>query len=354
MIKKIIKILSLLIAILIVVIIYLSIIGIKTDKFNKQISENILRIDENIKISFNEISYLLNLYDFSINIKTKKPKILLKDGSLEINYVQTNVSLKSLFNKQFSIDDLQIEIKEIKIKDIIKLAELLKNTRELYILDTIIKKGLVNANINLNFDENGKIKKDYIIEGSIKKANLNIFNKLELKNFNFNFDINKDFYSLKKIDLQINNTNFTSPSINIDKKKNFFFVEGQILNRKKNFDIDDFKLIFSNSLNNIDLQKFEFSSKNNFSFIINKNFKFEDFKVESIIDLNELIINEKKIKLKEYFPSFTEEIKLEQHKIIINYYKNKFEIKGEGNILLEDKLDTLTYKVTKKKNNFFF
>ena len=59
--------------------------------------------------------------------------------------------------------------------------------------------GFVSANINLNFDKNGKIKENYKINGSIKKVKLNILNKFKLQNLNFNFDLKKNTYSLTLI-----------------------------------------------------------------------------------------------------------------------------------------------------------
>ena len=138
------------------------------------------------------------------------------------------------------------------------------------------------------------------------------------------------------------------------KKKNLFFVKGQFLNDNNNFDIEEFKPIFSNLFNIIDIRKMEFSSKNNFSFNVNESLKFENFRVESIVDLKQLIINQKNFKLKPYFPSFIEEVKLEENKIVINYNKNKFDIRGNGNILLEDKVDTLSYQIIKDNSNFSF
>ena len=133
-----------------------------------------------------------------------------------------------------------------------------------------------------------------------------------------------------------------------------FIVNGQLLNNKKNFDIDEFGSIFDNLLNNIDLRKIEFSSKNIFSFNVNENLKFNNIKVESIVDLNQLNFNQKNLKLKSYFPSFIDEIKLQGHKIVINYKKNKFDIRGNGNIILEDKSDNLSYQIMKDEDNFFF
>ena len=354
MIKKIIKVLLITFVTLFLIIFYLSIFGIKTNKFNNQITNSILKINKQINLSLSDVNYLLNPYNFTINIKTKNPQILVKGRSLNIKNIQTNVALKSLINNKFSIDDLQITTKEIKLNDIVSLVRVFQNSPQLFILDQIIKNGFVTANINLSFDEKGKVKENYRIEGSIKKAKLDIINQLKLENLNFNFDINKNNYSLKKINAKFNNTDVTSPLIKIKYKKNSFFINGQILNDNKNFDIKEIKPILPNLFSNIDVKEIEFSSKNSFSFNINKKLKLENFKVQSIIELSKLTINEKNLKLKSYLPNFVEKIRFEKHKINIDYEKNKFNIKGKGNILLKNKIDNLSYQIIKNKNNFSF
>ena len=354
MIKRIIKTLSIIFVILVLSIIYLSIFGIKTDKFNNQITNNILRINSKINLSLKDVNYLLNPYNFTINIKTTNPKILLEGRSLGIKEIQSNVALKSLINDQFSIDDLQITTKEIKLNDIIALARVFQNSTQLFILDSIIKDGFIFANINLNFDASGKIKENFKIEGSVKKVETNIINKFRLKDFNFGFNISKNFFSLKQLDMELNDTKITSPLIEIKKKQNLFFVNGKFLNDNKNFDIEEFKLIFPILFNDIDVQKIEFSSKNNFSFDFNDKLKFNNFKIESDINLNRLTFKKKNLNLKPYLPSFVEKIKLEGHKIAINFNKNRFDIKGGGNILLEDKLDILSYQIIKDNKNLSF
>ena len=347
MIKRIIKILLITFLVLVLAIFYLSFFGIKTDKFNNQIRDNILKFNKNINLNLNEVNYLLNPYNFTINLKSENPQITFRNIKLEIKNITTNISLRSIINNRFIIDNIQIKTEEIKFNKIIALAREFKNSPQLFVLDAVIKDGFVAVNINLNFDELGKIKENFKIEGIVKKAKLNILNQIKLKNLNFNFEADKNIYLLQRIDMKLNNVKITSPLIEIKKNKNSFFVNGQLLNDRENFDIQKFKPIFTNLLDNIDLKKIEFSSKNDFSFNINKKLKFNDFKVESNINLNQLIFNEKNLKLKSYFPSFVEEIKLEDHKIIINYDKNKFNIKGKGNILLEDKSDNLSYQITK-------
>ena len=138
------------------------------------------------------------------------------------------------------------------------------------------------------------------------------------------------------------------------KKKKLFFVKGQFLNDKKNFNSEELEPIFDNLFKDIDFQKIEFSSKNNFSFHVNNKLKFNNFKMESFVYLNKLIFKKKYLKLKSYLPSFVEEINLQKHKIIINFDKDKFDIKGNGNFLLEDRLDSLSYQIKKNKNNVSF
>ena len=55
---KIIKILLAIFLILILAILYLSIFGIKTDKFINQINNNILKINKKIKLKLNDVKYI--------------------------------------------------------------------------------------------------------------------------------------------------------------------------------------------------------------------------------------------------------------------------------------------------------
>ena len=167
-------------------------------------------------------------------------------------------------------------------------------------------------------------------------------NQFKLQDLNFKFNISKNIYSLKKIDTKFNDIKLSFPSIEVKKNKNLFFVDGQFLTEKKNFDIKELKSIFDNLSNDMNIQKIEFSSKNNFSFNINEDLKINNLEVDSIIDLEQLIVNKKDLKLKPYFPSFVKEIKLEKNNIIINYNKKKIDIKGSGSILLGKKSDKIS------------
>ena len=145
MIKGLIKILLTIIFILIILIIYLSYFGIKTDKFNNQIKKSALEINNKINLKLSDVTYLLNPYNFSVNITTKNPQILVDNSKIKINTIKTNISLKSLINDQFLIDDLQITTADVKINDLILLARTIHNTPQLFILNTIVKEGNIES-----------------------------------------------------------------------------------------------------------------------------------------------------------------------------------------------------------------
>ena len=345
MMKRIIKILIILIITLAAIVIYLSIYGIKTKKFNNEIKKNISKINKNINLSLNEVNYLLNPLNFSINISAKKSKILLEDKSLDLSDITTNIPLKSFISNQFLIDDLKISIKEIQIKDLISLTRAVKGSPQLFVLDNITKAGLISANINLTFDFDGEIKNNYQINGVVKKAKFNIFNQVEVENLNLSFDISKNQLTLRKIETDLNSIKLKSPLIKIEEKKNIFFVEGKVINERQNFDIDKLKPMLGDLLKATEIGKIDFNSLNTFSFNVNKKLKLNDLKLETDLNLKNFEIVKNPLNLKTFLPNYTEQVKLEDHKIKIKLTKNILKVKGEGGIYIGGELEQLSYTI---------
>ena len=343
--KRIIKILTILIITLAIIVIYLSIYGIKTEKFNNEIKKNVSKINKRIDLSLNEVNYLLDPLDFSINISSKNPKILLGDKSLNLSDITTNISLRSFINNQFSIDDLKISTKEIQIKDLISLIRTIKGSPQLFVLESITKEGLISANIDLTFELDGKIKNDYQINGAVKEAKFNIFNQVEIENLNLLFDISKNQLTLRKVETDLNNIRLRSSLIQIEEKKNIFFVDGKVISDQQNFDINKLKPILGNLLNTIEIEKIDFKSINTFSFNLNKNFKLNDLKIETNLNLENLEIVKNPLNLKPFLPNYTKQVKLEDHKIKIKLTKGILDIKGDGDIYIGDELEQLTYSI---------
>ena len=352
--KRIIKIFTILTIVLATLVIYLSLYGIKTEKFNNEIKKNVSKINKKINLSLNEVSYLLNPRNFSINISAKNPTILLEDKKLNLSNIKTNILLKSLINGQFSIDDLKISTKEIQIKDLISLIRTVKKSPQLFVLENITKEGLISANIDLVFDLNGEIKNDYQINGALKKAKFNILNKVEIENLDLSFDLSKNQLTLRKIETDLNSVRLKSPLIKIEQKKNIFFINGKIVNDQKDFDIDKLNPMFGDLLNTTVAEKIDFNSINNFSFNMNKNLKLNNLKVETDLDLKNLNIIKNPVNLKNFLPNYTEQVKFEDHKIKIKYIKEKLDIKGEGDVYIGDKLEQLSYNINSDDERISF
>ena len=352
--KRIVKILVILIITLATIVIYLSIYGVKTDKFNKEIIKNVSKINKKINLSLNEVNYLLNPLNFSINISTKNPKILLEDKSLDLKDITSNISLKSFISNQFSIDDLKISTKEIKIKDLISLTRAVEGSPQLFVLDSITKEGLISTNINLKFDLDGEIKNNYQITGTVKKAKFNIFNKVEIDDLNLLFNISNNQLTLKKIETNLNSIKLKSPLIKIEKKKDIFFIDGEVANKEQNFDINKLKPIFGDLPNNIEVEKIDFNSVNIFSFNVNKKLKLNNLKLETNLNLENFQIVKNPLNLKTFLPNYTEQIKFKDHKIKIKLTKGRLDIKGDGDIYIGDVSEQLSYSVIKDAGEITF
>jgi hypothetical protein len=354
MIKIISKSLISLVIILGLIVFYLSFFGINTKKFNNKIKEEVLIINKKINLELNNINLLLNPFNLTINATTQNPKILLNGNYLNFKSIKTNISLKSFINKEFSIDGLNISTKAIKLNDLVSLARSFRNSPELFVLDNVIKEGFITGNMDLNFDSEGRLKKDYQIDGFIKKGKFSLLNKNSINNLDLIFQIKKNKYSLKKIKTNLNEIELSSPLIEIKEKNNLFFINGEILTKEKIFDIKELNFIFKENFKNLNIEKMNFSSVNNFSFNINKRFKLDNLDIESKISLKNLVLKNNSLNIKQYLPNFEEQIKLNNHKIVIKYNKKKLDINGKGGLSIEDKKDSIKYNIIKENEQYFF
>jgi hypothetical protein len=354
MIKRIIKFLLIIFSIIVLTILYLSFVGIKTTRFNEEIGSKISEINRKIILDLKDVKFLLNPQSFSVSITTTDPVVLLEGNKLEVKKIKTNISLESLIFSEFSVDDLQISTKPIKLNDLISLVRSFKSSTELFLLNRIIKDGSLIADIKLKFDDKGNIKEDYQIKGFVKNGKLDFLNKFNVNNLNFGFDIKNKKYSLVDIDGDVKGVKLSSPLIKINEKNNLFFITGKIITDKIDFNKDGINSLLASFLKNPNIVKARLSSENDFSFNISKKFKPRNFNIESKIDLKELIVKNDYINLKSYLPSLKETINFKKHKIIINYSKDQLEIKGNGEVSTEDKPDSINYLIIKNNEKLTF
>jgi len=228
--NNILKYFILIISVFVVLTIYLSTVGIETDKFNNQIKKRISLINKNIDVDLKKIKLILDPFKLKIYAKTVGTTVYFSKRPLALESIKTQVSLSSLIKNEISSSNIEVTTKSILLNDLIKFIRTTNNKPELFVLEKIVKKGHVIIDLSLNIDENGKIKNDYEIEGLIKDASINFLNKANLKNINFNFNFQKDNYLFNEINFKAEEVNFTSKKLNIKKKKNIFLVDAIVEN----------------------------------------------------------------------------------------------------------------------------
>ena len=340
---------KLIISILIIlsfILTYFSIFGIETDRFNGQIENKIKNIDNKTEIKLDKIKLVLDPFKFKIKLKTLGPKLKNQNVIIEIESLKTQVSLKALFENKFSIENLQISTNSIEIKNLIKFLRLFQNTTELFILEKVFQNGYLIADIKLEFDSEGNIKNNYEIDGFFRDGKLNILRKYNFQKLNLIFKYQKDNLLLNDIAFSLNKLNFISENISIKKNKDDFFINGKVSHKKVEFDERNLNLLIKPFLPKIGFEKLKFSSESDFSFNVSKKFKFKDFTFRSEVLIDKFSISNN-FDFKEFFPNIKENLSFSDHKLSIEYLKNDLYIKGNGNILIQDKNDFLTYSINK-------
>ena len=126
---------------------YLSLFGIETNKFNSQISSKIKEIDNDLEIDLKKIKLILNPFKLKLNIKTVGSKLIKQNKVIEIENIKTQISLRSLIENKFLIENVEISTKSIEIRNLISFIRTFYQVPELYILEQTIKKGYLIADI---------------------------------------------------------------------------------------------------------------------------------------------------------------------------------------------------------------
>ena len=332
---------------------YLSTIGIKTKAFNDQIIKEVKKINNQLELELDKISIILDPFKFKLVLKTIGANLKNKNKLIKLESVKSYLDIKTFINKKFSLSELDINTRTIEIKNLISFVRSIEDNPQIFILEKLVKKGYLIADIKLKFDQKGNIKDDFIIKGFVKDGEVKPFKKIDLSKINFIFTIQKNEFEFKDINLSYDKNDLKFPELILIKQKNEFLISGK--NKNKNLFLDDKKInqLFNNDFSNIKFESAEFDLENTFSFKINDKYKIDDLKINSLMNLKSSKIVSSK-NLKEFFPELNEIIELSDHQIQIEYKKDLLSIIGNGNILIQKEEDNINYNFSKSKTNLKF
>jgi hypothetical protein len=334
------------------IVIYLSIIGIKTDKFNNQITSKVREINSNLDLKLNQVNIKLNPLSFTVDLKTLGTDLSYQDNIIQLENLKSQISLKSIFKNEFAISELAISTKSIALKDLIILVKEVKNYQQLYIANEIIDNGYIVADLKFEFNEVGNIKDNFIIKGLVNNAELTLSNKKVTK-LNFIFQANNKELNLEDLTFLLNNKNLNIPKLNAKKYDDNFLVTGIVKNKDLNFEKNDIKKFLDNELINKNLNNLSFNSESNFKFNIDNNLKIKNLDIQASVNVNKLDIDNF-IGDNSILPNIKKNLVFENQQIKINYNKSKIEITGSGNIFIQNNLDVINYQITNIQDNYLF
>ena len=166
MFKKLFKIFSVVTIGLIIIISYLSIFGIKTDKFNNQIKSIIIEKDSRFDLEIKDVFIKLNIKEKSISLNTRDIIFYINKESQKIKNVDLLIDLKSLIKSENKINKIIVNSKKNEIFDLLKFIRAYRiNIPALY-LENSVKKGNIIYDFVIDFNKTKKNQIEFI--GKIK------------------------------------------------------------------------------------------------------------------------------------------------------------------------------------------
>jgi len=165
---------------------YLSIFGIKTDKFNEIIKSQIVKQDDRLDLNLKDVFIKLNIKEKSFSINSKNLEIFILKESQKIKNLDILIDIKSIIKREDKIKKIIINSEENKIDTLLKFIKGYKINIPVLYLENSITKGNIIYNITIN-SNNGDLDQAEIT-GKIIDAKLKILEKEEIDNINFNFE----------------------------------------------------------------------------------------------------------------------------------------------------------------------
>ena len=273
---------------------YLSIYGIKTDKFNNFINNKVKDFNSKLTLQTENVYIKLNLSERAININTKNANLTAEFNTIKISNVDINLNLIKFLKNESSIENIKIKSASNLIKDVTSFLNTIDYNLTRYIFYSQIKEGLLNFELDAKLDSKRQETLSYFISGSVSNAKLNIPGYESLNDLNFNFQTQDKITKISNLNFTYDEILLSSKRLDIkEKKSGEYYIEGDIENTKALINpnlIFKFTNIKQDYLSNKDIL---FNSKNSFSFKLNKNKKIKNIKIDSVLNFDEIHFNNK-------------------------------------------------------------
>ena len=310
-----------------ILILTLSSIGIKTNKFNKLIISEVSQ-NKNINLELDEIKFKIDLKKFNLFLETQNPKINYKNIFVPIQSIKIYIDFLSLVNSSLKIEKTNITLKELDIDELNKLSIVIKPSNFKNLLNNKIKEGKLISEIDVFFTEQGTLK-NFIAKGTVKNLKAEILNNIYISKVNLSFFADKNdiliqnfFGNIEGIkvsdgDIKLNLENGIKLNSNFVTKIN---LDEQLSNKYLKF-LKKYNLNFKIKNLNANLNNYLFINLDNTYKVKDYNYNFSGNLKESRLEFPDPIKNNyfsDEIK-KVYFSESPIKMEFKQKDISLNY-----------------------------------
>ena len=257
-------------------LIILSTVGIKTNKFNNLISSKVSQ-NNNISLELEKIKFKLNLKELNLFLETNKPKIKYRGVYLPVKNLKIYIDFLSLLKSKPKIQKTNIDLEELDVDELNKLLVIIKPSNFRSLLKNKIKAGKLNSQIDLFLDNKGFLD-NFIAKGSIKNLKAELMNGLIFTQTNFNFFADKNDILIKNVFGNLADIKISDGDIKLNLEKGIKLSSN--FNSKLNFDEEKFnkyerlfkKFTFAQNLKNL-----KADLNNNISLEFDKTYKLKNY-----------------------------------------------------------------------------
>tara|TARA_B100001248_G_scaffold260047_1_gene247345 strand:+ start:6390 stop:8570 length:2181 start_codon:yes stop_codon:yes gene_type:complete len=283
---------------IILVIIVLSTIGIETKKFNNLISQKINQTNKNVKLGLDTVFFKLDIKEVSLFLETKNPIINYRNVIIPANNIKVYIDFFSIIKSDTKIDKLSIAFKKLDINQIKRLSFFLKPSKLGSLINSKIKKGQLDSEIDFFISENNTLE-NFIARGSVSDLNAKVLGQINLKKTNFSFFADNTDILIKSFNSEVGANQIKSGDLRIKLAPTLSLTS----NFKTKIDLDKKEDKFLNLITNNNFLKkisnIKAEIENNIFINFDKTFKIERFNYK---------INGKILKANLEIDNFTENI----------------------------------------------
>ena len=141
---------------LITLVTLLSTIGIKTNKFNRLISEKVSET-KNINLELDTIKFKLNPRKLSLYLETQNPKIIYRSVSVPVKNIKVYFDFLSFLKSNPKIKKISLILEELDVTQINRLSAMIKPSNFKSLLNNKIKEGKLISEIEIFLTDEGKL-----------------------------------------------------------------------------------------------------------------------------------------------------------------------------------------------------